>query len=31
MVVQPFARGLFLSGAEGEIYALHDDGTWQHP
>jgi hypothetical protein len=29
MVVQPFARGLLLDGAEGEAYALYDDGTWE--
>jgi hypothetical protein len=29
MVVQPFARGLLFSGADDEVYALYDDGTWE--
>jgi hypothetical protein len=29
MVIQPFARGLLLSGADDEVYALYDDGTWE--
>ncbi len=28
-VVQPFARGLLLSGADDEVYALYNDGTWE--
>jgi photosystem II stability/assembly factor-like uncharacterized protein len=31
MVVQPFAHGMLLSGTEGEVYALYDDGTWEQP
>jgi hypothetical protein len=31
MVVQPFARGLLLSGPNDDVYALHDDGTWRSP
>jgi len=29
MVVQPYERGQLLLGADGEVYALYDDGTWK--
>jgi hypothetical protein len=28
-VVQPFAHGLLVNGADDEVYALYDDGTWE--
>jgi hypothetical protein len=29
MVAQPFERGQLFLGADGEVYALYDDGTWK--
>jgi photosystem II stability/assembly factor-like uncharacterized protein len=29
MVAQPYERGQLLLGADGEVYALYDDGTWK--